>query len=114
MTLVSYNDFQKLELKIGKILSAEPVEGSEKLIRLQVDIGEAGEQGQNKARQIIAGIAKFYPAETLVGRLIVVVANLEPRTIMGLQSQGMLLAADAAGPVLLVPDKEVIPGNTIR
>lgn len=97
---------KKIELKVGKILAAERVEGSDKLVKLSVDIGEV--------RQIIAGISKFYEPEVLVGRQVVVVANLEPRMLMGLESQGMLLAADDDGPVLLTLDKEVKPGSEIE
>ena len=89
-------------------MEAEVVEGSEKLLKLKVDLGA-------EARQIIAGIGKVYPPETLVGREIVIVANLEPRELMGLESQGMLLAADNASvPVLFSPDSEVPPGSIVK
>jgi methionine--tRNA ligase beta chain len=105
---VSFEDFKKLDLRIGLIVGADPVEGSDKLVKLRVDTGE-GE------RQILAGIAQYYGVEDLVGKRIVVVANLEPKTMMGLESQGMLLAADTEeGPVLLMPDHEVPPGSKIR
>src|SRR3989344_4296629 len=83
---ISYDDFQKLDLVIGKIKSAERVPGTDKLIRLVVDIGEE--------RQIVAGIAQYYSEEDLVGSNIVVLANLEPKKFKGLESKGMLLAAD--------------------
>ena len=106
--MISLEDFQKLDLRVGKILKAERVEGSEKLLKLEIDLGSA-------TRQIIAGIGKFYEPEKLVGREIPIVANLEPRTLMGLESQGMLLAADKAGePVLLSPDQEVPSGSIIK
>lgn len=105
---VPFADFQKLDLRVGLVVGAEPVAGSEKLVKLRVDTGE-GE------RQILAGIAQYYGVEDLVGKRIVVVANLEPKMMMGLQSQGMLLAADTEeGPVLLMPDHEVPPGSRIR
>lgn len=107
--MISIDDFKKIELKAGKILSAEKVEGSEKLVKLSVDLGE------EVPRQILAGIAAAYPPETLVGKQIAVVANLEPRQMMGMESQGMLLAAEGEeGPVLLMPDKDVTPGAKIR
>lgn len=107
--MISIDDFKKIELKAGKILSAERVEGSEKLVKLSVDLGE------ENPRQILAGIAAVYAPETLVGRNIAVVANLEPRQMMGMESQGMLLAAEGEeGPVLLMPDKDVTPGAKIR
>ena len=105
--MISFEDFKKVELKVGKVLAAERVEGSEKLLRLEVDIG-------TEKRQIIAGIAKFYAPENLVGKEIVIAANLEPRMLMGLESQGMLLASGDDEPVILVSEKPVPPGSLIR
>lgn len=106
--MIEFDDFKKLELRVGKIETAEAVPGSEKLVKLTVDIG-------TEKKQILAGIAKQYAPEALVGRQIVVVANLAPRMMMGLESQGMLLAAHdtEGGAVLLMPDKEVLPGSAI-
>lgn len=95
---------------VGRIVSAEKVEGSEKLLKLRVDLGEADLPA---GRQIVAGIGKVYESETLVGKEIVVVANLEPRKLMELESNGMLLAANDGGPVLLTTDREVPPGAPI-
>lgn len=107
-TMISYDDFKKIDLRIGTILEAERVDGSEKLLKLQVDLGE-------EKRQVIAGIAKSYEPENLIGKQIVVLVNLEPRSLMGLESQGMLLAADKDGlPIILVPEKEVSAGSTIK
>lgn len=107
--MISIDDFKKIELKVGKILSADRVEGSEKLVKLSVDLGE------ESLRQVLAGIAASYPPEALTGKQIVVIANLEPRKLMGMESQGMLLAAEGEnGPVLLMPDKSVPPGTKIR
>ena len=103
MNKILYEDFKKLEIKIGKIEGAQRVEGSEKLLKLQVDLGE-------ETRQIVAGIGLQYGVEELTGRQIVVVANLEPKSLMGLESQGMLLAADTPdGPILLMPDDAHLP-----
>ena len=108
MEMISYEDFKKVELNIAKILVAEKVEGSDKLIRFEVTLGE-------EKRQIVAGIGKVYLPEDLVGREIVIVANLEPRSLMGLESQGMLLAADNEGvPTLLMPSSEVPPGSIVK
>ncbi len=107
--MISYDDFVKTELRVAKILEAERVEGSEKLLKLKVDIG-------SETRQIIAGIGKHYSPEDLVGTSIVIVANLEPRALMGLESQGMLLAASDEGKTSLVlvrPDKDIAPGSLI-
>jgi len=106
--MISFEEFQKIDLRVGKIVEVEKVEGTDKLLKLKVDLGA-------EKRQLVAGIAKFYQPEDLIGREIVVVVNLEPKTLMGIESQGMLLAADVEGrPILLRPDKEVPPGTKIR
>ena len=106
--MISFDQFKEVNLRIVKILLAERVEGSDKLLRLLVTLGE-------EERQIIAGIGKRYNPAELIGKEIVIVANREPRKLMGLESQGMLLAADSAdGPVLLRPDMEVPPGSVIK
>ncbi len=105
--MITIDDFKKIELKVAKVLSAERVEGSEKLLKLEVDLGI-------EKRQIIAGIGKTYNPEDLTGKQIIIVANLEPRSLMGLESQGMVLAANGeTGPVLIIPEKEVAPGIKI-
>ncbi|OGI98617.1 methionine--tRNA ligase subunit beta [Candidatus Nomurabacteria bacterium RIFCSPLOWO2_02_FULL_40_10] len=108
--MLSFEDFQNVDLRVGKVVSAERVEGSEKLLKLQVDLGaEFGE------RQIIAGVGKVYEPDSLVGKEIIIVTNLEPRSLMGLESQGMLLAADSeSGPILLIPDKDAKPGSKVK
>ena len=106
--MIVFEDFKKLDLRVARVEEADRIEGSDKLIKLKIDTGE-GE------RQLVAGVGRKYGPEELVGRLIIIVANLEPRTIMGLESQGMLLAADSEeGPILLMPDREVPPGAVIR
>jgi len=104
---MTIDEFKNVDLRVGKILSAERVEGSEKLLKLQVDIGEP--------RQIISGIAKAYAPDELVGKEIVLVANLEPRKIMGMESRGMLLAAHGEGgtPIILTVERSVSPGSKI-
>lgn len=103
--MVSIDDFRKLDLKIGRITAAERIEGSEKLLKLMVDLGDPSAGGP---RQIIAGIAKFYDPESLVGKQVPVLANLEPRTLMGLESQGMIICVDDEGkPALLGPEHDV-------
>ena len=104
---ISFDDFKKLDLRAARILTAERIEGSDKLVRLAIDAGEG-------TRTLIAGIGKAYDPALLAGREIVVVANLEPRTIMGIESNGMLLAANDNGPVLLAPDRDVPPGTEIK
>jgi methionine--tRNA ligase beta chain len=108
MDKITIDDFKKIELKVAKILEAERVEGSDKLVKLKIDLGL-------EQRQIVAGIGDVYTPEVLVGKQITVVANLEPRKLMGLESQGMLLAAsDKMGPVLIVPETEVDSGTVIK
>src|SRR3989344_4657155 len=105
MNKITIDDFKKVELKVAKILEADRVEGSDKLVKLKVDLG-------SEQRQIIAGIGNVYTPEILVGKQIIVVANLEPRKLMGLESQGMLLAAsDEMGPILVIPESEVALGS---
>ena len=106
--MVSFEDFSKVELKVGTILEAEEVEESEKLIKCMVELGE------DQPRQILAGVKQWYKAEDLVGKQMVVVANLEPRIMMGLESQGMLLAADNSKPVFLKPSSRVPAGTKVR
>lgn len=114
--MISIDDFKKIELKAGTILSAERVEGSEKLVKLSVDLGLITNNAEERdVRKILAGVGKIYEPEALVGKQIIVVANLEPRSLMGMESQGMLLAAESEnGPVLLMPDKDVTPGAKVR
>ena len=107
--MISFKDFQKISLKVARVTKAEKLEGSEKLIKLQLNLGEKEE------RQIIAGIAKFYQPEDLISQEIVLVENLEPKKIFGQDSRGMLLAADNKGePVILKPEKSVPPGTKIQ
>ncbi len=107
---ISFSDFQKLDIRIGKILSAEKAEGTEKLMKMQVDFGE-------EKRQIVASIAEFYKPEDLIGKECPFLFNLEPKAFMGHESQGMILAIDVEGDmsdcVLLHPNKEVKPGAKV-
>ncbi|MCB0358706.1 MAG: methionine--tRNA ligase subunit beta [Bdellovibrionales bacterium] len=109
-TTITFDDFVKVELVVGQILEAEAVAGSEKLLKLRVDLG--AERGE---RQILAGIAKHYPADEVIGRKIVVVANLKPRKMMGMLSEGMLLAASnsAGGLELINPGTTPAPGTRV-
>lgn len=109
--LVDIEQFAKLKFRIAKIESVEAVPKSKKLYKLQLDLGSLGK------RQIVSGIALHYTPEQLVNRLIVIVANLKPATLMGVESQGMLLAASTESDgtlALLMPDKELAPGAQVR
>lgn len=108
MSQISIEDFMNVELRVARVLSAERVEGTDKLMKLRIDLGD-------EERQIVAGIAQVYEAEALPGRKIIVVANLEPATIRGVESQGMLLAADSgAGPIVAGFDDWVATGTRVR
>ena len=107
MDIINFDDFSKLNIRVGKIISAEEVEGSNKLIEMKVDIGD-------EERQIVAGISKFYSVDELTNKTVIVLINLEPRKIFGIESQGMLLASiDGDNVSLLQADKEMIPGSEI-
>ncbi len=106
--MITIDRFRELELKVGTVAAAEPHPNADRLVVLRVDLG--GEQ-----RQIVAGIRAHYAPETLVGRQIVVVANLEPAKLRGVESQGMLLAASSGERVVLVrPDEPVAAGAVVR
>lgn len=105
--MITFDDFKRLEIKIATIKDAEPVEGADRLLRLQISLGE-------EQRQLVAGIAQHYTPEDLKDKQIVVLANLEPKTLKGVESQGMLLAAvDDGKPVLLQPEQPVTEGTVI-
>jgi methionine--tRNA ligase beta chain len=108
MEEINFEDFKKLDIRIGKIVSVEKIEESDKLLKLEVDFG-------SETRQIIAGIGKIYAPEALIGKECPFAYNLAPRAIMGLESQGMILCpSDENGPVLMHPDKEIPPGSAIK
>lgn len=113
---MTIDEFKNVDLRIATILEAERVEGSEKLVKLQLNAGDKDEAGELTPRQVLAGIGKSYEPEALVGRQIVIVANLEPRKLMGIESNGMLLAASDENdqPVVLSVEKSVMPGQKIR
>ncbi len=143
MEYVTYEQFKKMDMRIGTIRAIEPVEGADKLLRCQIDFGTKlvpidapaeimaapadGEQAEAPAalatqevsdiRQIVSGIREFFPEyEKLVGKQVLYVVNLEPRTIRGVESHGMLMAVDGkdGNPIFLVPEVEVSPGSKVR
>jgi methionyl-tRNA synthetase len=108
---ITIDDFKKITAKIGKVLVAEAVPDSDKLIRFELDFGE------ETPRQILSAIREWYPEpEKLIGKQMLFVVNLAPRMIRGLESNGMLMAVDGVdgAPVFLVPDLPVHPGTTVR
>jgi len=104
MSEITIDEFNKIDLRIAEVLEAKRVAGADKLLELRIKVGET-------ARTLVAGIAQQYAPETLVGRKIVIVANLQPRRLRGVESQGMLLAAnDGNRAILLAPDQDVPSG----
>jgi len=106
---ISFDDFQKLDLRVGKILEANQIPGSRSLIRMIVDFG-------NEKRQAVAGLLQYYKPETLVGRKCAFILNLQRRKMMGVESQCMVLAAeDEKGNVIVLqPEKDIIEGSKIH
>jgi len=104
--VITIEEFQRIELRVATILSAERVPGTEKLLKLQIDLG-------SENRQLVAGIAKHYTPEELIGKQIVVVTNLQPAVIRGIESQGMLLAAstDDSSQIALVTLQRPVPNG---
>ncbi len=108
MNTISYEEFKKLDLKVAKILDVEDIQGADKLYKITIEIGE-------EKRTIVAGIKKQYKKEELLGRLIVVITNLEPAKIKGVESNGMLLAASDGEIIsLLSPDKDIKTGSIVK
>lgn len=108
--VITIDDFARVDLRVGQVLTAERIPNADKLLRLEVDLAEA------TPRQILAGIAEWYAPETLVGQKILVVANLQPRRMRGLESRGMLMAAsDPTGkPLLATVPSDTPNGSRLR
>jgi methionyl-tRNA synthetase len=106
---ITIDDFMKVEMKVAKVESAERVPNSRKLLKLEVDLG-------TERRTLVAGIAEAYDAASLVGRSVVIVTNLRPANLMGIESNGMVLAASPEGgqPLLLAVDGPPAPGTRVR
>ncbi len=107
---IDYEEFARVDLRVGRVVKAERVPNSKKLLKLIVDLG-------SEERQILAGLAKWYKPEDLEGKLVIVVANLKPKRMAGLVSQGMILAAPCdekeGKPVILTVEEEVKPGSKV-
>jgi methionine--tRNA ligase beta chain len=106
--MINIEDFAKIELRVGSVVECEEIEGSDKLLKLTVDMGE------EQPRTILSGIKQWFTPEDIKGKQFIFVANLEPRKMMGLESQGMILAAGGEKPVPLIPSEEVPAGTKIR
>ncbi len=103
--VITYDDFKKVQLKLGLVKQAEAIEGSDKLIKMQVEVG-------SETRQIVSGIRKWYTPDQMVGKTVVVVSNLKPAKLFGVESQGMLLAAESDGDLKLVTIDGSLPSGT--
>jgi methionyl-tRNA synthetase len=104
---ISLEDFSKIDIRVAKIIAVERIEGSEKLLRIELEFDD-------QWRQVVAGIGKNYSPDGLLGKEVVFVANLKSKLIKGIESQGMILAAISPdGPVILVPEREVPPGSKV-
>lgn len=133
METVSYDEFKKMDIRIGTIREIVPVEGADKLLKCMVEIGDKSEVSAEVSptenpevesapqtpilRQIVSGIREYFPDyEKLIGKQVLYIVNLEPRTIRGVESRGMLMAVDGIDgkPVFLVPDVPVAPGSKVR
>ena len=117
MEYVTYDEFKKMDIRVGTIREVEPIPGTDKLLRCQIDFNEKDEEGNKKLRQIISGIREFYPdIDMLIGKQVLYIVNLEPRMIKGCESRGMLMAVDSSEdkPVFLVPEIEVNSGSRVR
>lgn len=109
MTEISFKEFQNIDLRIGKVLEAEQIQGSRNLVKLIVDFG-------TEKRQSVAGLAGYYKPEELIGRKFVFILNLERKKFLGVESQCMILAAedDKGNVILLQPEKDVEAGSKIK
>lgn len=110
--IINFSDWQKLDLRTGKVISLENIEGADKLYKLTVDLGK-----NLGKRTIVAGLKPYLKPEQLQGKSVVIFTNLEPRTMKGVESQGMLLAAaseDESKVSLLIPESDIEPGSRVR
>ena len=106
--MITIEDFFQSQIRVATVTAAEPIPNSNKLLKLTVDLGD-------ESRVLVAGIARDYTPAELLGRQVVMVANLQPARLMGVESQGMVLAASVDGkPVLLQPDQEVPNGTSVK
>jgi methionine--tRNA ligase beta chain len=104
--MINFEDFEKLQIRIGLIVEAEKVEGADKLLKLKVDFG-------SEKRQIVSGIAQFYSPEQLINKQFPFVVNLEPRTIRGVESNGMILAISSGERIVLLKPQKKVPAGSV-
>ena len=117
MEYIKFEEFKKMDIRVGTIKEVKEVPETDKLLCFQIDFGEVDEDGNKKLRQIVSGLHEYYPDyEKLIGKQVLYIINLEPRTIKGYESNGMLLAVDGADgrPVFLTPETEVDGGARVH
>jgi methionyl-tRNA synthetase len=117
MEYVSYEEFKKMDIRVGTIKEVEAVPETDKLLCCQIDFGEMDEEGNKKLRQIVSGIKEYYPdVSVLINKQVLYIVNLEPRKIKGFESNGMLMAVDGkeGKPVFLISEEEVSSGAKVR
>ncbi len=123
MEYVTYDEFKKMDIRIGTIRYIEEIEGADKLLKFLVQFTEEIKTGDFTmedgsivpVRQILSGIREYYPDySTLIGKQVLYIVNLEPRTIRGLESHGMLMAVGDGVPIFLIPESPVEPGSRVR
>jgi methionyl-tRNA synthetase len=117
MENITYEEFKKLDIRVGTIKEVKEVPETDKLLCFQLDFGEVDEGGNKKLRQIVSGLREYYPDyEKLVGRQLLYIINLEPRKIKGFESNGMLLAVDGqeGRPIFLIPETEAPLGARVH
>lgn len=123
MEYVTYDEFKKMDIRIGTIRHIEEIEGADKLLKfliqfteeLKTEDFELADGTLVPVRQILSGIREYYPDySTLIGKQVLYIVNLEPRTIRGLESHGMLMAVGEGAPIFLIPESPVEPGSQVR
>lgn len=117
MEYITYEEFKRLDIRVGTIKEVKEVPETDKLLCFQIDFGEVDEEGNKKLRQIVSGLHEYYPDyEKLVGRQLLYIINLEPRKIKGFESNGMLMAVDGQDgrPIFLIPETEAFAGAKVH
>jgi tRNA-binding protein len=105
---ITYEEFSKLDIRVAKIITAERIKGYKKIVKAKIDLG-------NEERELVVGGAEYYQPEDLIGKVVIILANLQPRKIAGIESEGMLLAADVDDkPIWLTIDGDAPLGSRIR
>ncbi len=117
MEYVEYEEFKKMDIRVGTIVEIMPVPETDKLLCCQIDFNEKDEEGNRVLRQIVSGIHEYYPDfENLINKQVLYIVNLKPRNIKGFESNGMLMAVDGVDgrPAFLVPEVKVEAGSKVR